>query len=98
MRGDGHAGEKLLLTAKGSVPDGRASHTEKRVTVIGLTALDGTSVLCVLIIQAMNRDLLVEIGIGITVNSVGKQKRVTPTFSITQAQESMSMFVCLPIL
>ena len=72
MRGDGHAGGKLLLTAKGSVPYGRASHTEKRFTMIGLTALDGTPVLCVLILQGMKRDLSVETGIDITVNPVGK--------------------------
>ena len=62
----------MLLTSKGSVPCGRASHTEKIFTMIGLTALDGTPVLCVLILQGMKRDLSVETGIDITVNPVGK--------------------------
>ncbi len=40
--------------------------------MIGLTALDGTPVLCVLILQGMKRNLSVETGIDITVNPVGK--------------------------
>lgn len=72
MKGDGHAGGKLLLTGQGSVPYARASHVEKRFTMIGLTALDGTPVLCVLILQGVNKDLSIETGIDITVDPKGR--------------------------
>ena len=44
MKGDGHAAGRLLLGAPGSVAYDRLSVTEKRITMIGLTALDGSSV------------------------------------------------------
>ena len=74
MKGYGHAGGKLLLTSNGSVPYEKSSSTEKRFTMIGLTALDGMPVLCVLIIQGVNRDLSVETGIDITIDPVGKSE------------------------
>ena len=71
MKGDGCAGRRKLLTATKSVPYSRASHVEKRCTMIGLTALDGLPVLCVLIIQGVQKDLAIKTGIGISVNPEG---------------------------
>ena len=71
MKGDGHAAGRKLLTATESVPYSRASHVEKRFTMIGLTALDGSPVLCVLIIQGVQKDLAIETGIDISVNPEG---------------------------
>ena len=59
MKGGGHADGKLLLTLNGSVPYDKSSSTEKKFTMIGLTALDGMPVLCLLTIQDINRDLSV---------------------------------------
>ena len=67
MKGDGHAAERLLLGAPGSVAHDQVSVTEKRFTMIGLTALDGTPVMCILIIAAKTKDLSVEIRIDITI-------------------------------
>ena len=36
-----------------------------------MSALDSTPILCVIIIQVVNKDLAIEIGIGITVNPEG---------------------------
>ena len=70
MKGDDHAvGRKL--TATETVPYSRASHVEKRFTMIGLTALDGSPILCVLIIQGVQKDLAIETGIDISVNPEG---------------------------
>lgn len=68
MKGDGHAGGKLLLRGQGQVHT-RSSHVEKRFTMIGLTALDGAPILCVLIFPGAKRDLLLETGIYIRAKS-----------------------------
>ena len=71
MKGDGHAAGRLLLGAPGSVAYDRVSVTEKRFTMIGLTALDGSPVMCILIIAAKTKDLSVETGIDITITPDG---------------------------
>ncbi len=71
MKGDGHAAGKKLLTATESVPYNRASHVEKRFTMIDLTALDGSPVLCALIIQGVQKNLTIKTGIDISVNPEG---------------------------
>ena len=74
MKGDGHAAGKLLLGAPESVAYDRVSVTEKRFTMIGLTALDGSPVMCILIIAQKVKDLSIETGIDITVNPDGDPK------------------------
>ena len=71
MKGDGHAGGKLLLGAPETVAYDRVLVTEKRFTLIGLTALDGSPVMCILIIQGKTKDLSVETGINIRVTPEG---------------------------
>ena len=74
MRGDDHVGGRLFLSAPNSVAYDRVSVSEKRFTLIGLTALDGTPVMCILIIQGKQKDLSVETGIDITVVPEGDPK------------------------
>ena len=58
MRGDSHVGGRLFLSTPDSVAYDRVSVSEKRFTLIGLTALDGTPVMCILIIlQGKQKDL-----------------------------------------
>ena len=71
MKGDGHAAERLLLGAPGSVAHDQVSVTEKRFTMIGLTTLDGSPVMCILIIAAKTKDLSVATEIDITVTPDG---------------------------
>ena len=72
MTGDGHSGDQLFLTGSKQVPYQRVSTTEKRFTMIGLTGLDGTPEMCVLIIQGKKRNLSIETGINITVQTKGE--------------------------
>ena len=72
MTGDGHSGGQLFLTGSKQVPYQQVSTTEKRFTMIGLTGLDGTPVMCVLIIQGKKRNLSIETGIDITVQRKGE--------------------------
>jgi len=71
MKGDGHVGGRLLLTSPESIAYDRVSVSEKRFTLIGLTALDGSPVMCILIIQGKRKDLAVETGIDIRVTPDG---------------------------
>ena len=65
MKVDGYIGGKFLLGAPEAVAYDRVSVTDKRFTLIGLTALDGSPVMCILIIQGKTKDLSVETGIDI---------------------------------
>ena len=57
MKGNSHADGRNLLTTTESAPYSQASHAEKRFTMIGLTALDGSPILYVLIIQGVWKNL-----------------------------------------
>lgn len=71
MKGDGHCGGQKFLTGSGTVPYRKVSATEKRFTMIGLTALDGQPVMCILIIRGKRPHLDVETGIDITIEPEG---------------------------
>ena len=71
MKGYGHVGGRKLLSAPESVAYNRLSVSDKRFTLIGLTALDGSPVMCILIIQGKRKDLSVETGIDIRVTPDG---------------------------
>ena len=80
MKGDDHTAGRKALTATESVPYIPASHVEKRFTMIGLTALDGSPVLCALIIQQVRKDLAIETGIDISVNYEGNPEEGDSNF------------------
>ena len=72
MNSDGNAGGKKLCTEQGTTPYEKASSTDKRFTMIGLTSLDGNPVMCLLIIQGKEANLSIETGIDVTINPEGK--------------------------
>ena len=76
MKGDGHAGGQLFITERGSVPYRKVSSSDKRFTLIGLTALNGQPVMCVIIIQGKIPKLDVEKGVDITVQPEGDSNEV----------------------
>ena len=51
MKGDGHRGGMLYVCGKKQVPKKNISTKSKKFTMIGLTALTGDPVLCILIIE-----------------------------------------------
>ena len=74
MKGDGHIGGKKFLTARGKVPQKRASTRNRKFTLIGLTAFTGEPVMCILIIEGKNPKGNIEAGIDISVTPVGDNK------------------------
>ena len=82
MKGDGHAHGRNLLTATESVLYSQAFHVEKRFTMICLAELDGSPVLCVLIIQGVQKYLAISRQ-ALTYQSTLKAilRRVTPISS-----------------
>ena len=72
MKGDGNADGKKLCTKQGTTPYEKASSTDKRCTMIGITALDESPVMYLLIIQGKEANVLIEINIDVTINPEGK--------------------------
>ena len=71
MKGDGHVGGRLYLTAKGKTASRKASKADRRFTLIGLTSLNGQPVMCIVIIQGAKENRAVEVGIDISVQPDG---------------------------
>ena len=71
MKGDGHAGGQLMLVERGQVPMKKISTNNKKFTLIGLTALTGEPVMCVLIIEGKRPNPSIEAGIDIRVSPTG---------------------------
>ena len=71
MKGDGHAGGELLLTAKKSVGQRKCSTRNRKFTLIGLTAFSGEPVMCVIIVEGKLANGAIEAGIDITVTPKG---------------------------
>ena len=81
-----------FLSAPAFVAHDRVSVFEKRYTLIGLTALGGTPVVCILIIRGKQKDLSDETGIDIILNPEGDPKDGdTYFFIIILEQENTSM-------
>ena len=72
MKGDGHVGGQLFLTAPDRVPQQKASSKNRKFTLIGLTALTGEPVMCIIIIEGKKPKGSIEAGIDINVNPIGE--------------------------
>jgi len=71
MKGDGHVGGELFVTEKGRVPQRKVSTKNRKFTMIGLTALTGDPVMCVIIIEGTRPNASIEAGIDITIQPKG---------------------------
>ena len=71
MKGDGHAGGRLYLAAKGRVAYRKYCKADRKFTLIGLTSLTGQPVMCIVIIQGTIHNRAAEIGIDVTVQPNG---------------------------
>ena len=71
MAGDGHVGGELFLTEKGTIAQNKCSKTNKKFTLIGLTAFTGEPVICIIIIQGKQPKPHVEAGVDILVSPIG---------------------------
>ena len=72
MAGDGHVGGELFLAEKGTIPQNKASKTNKRFTLIGLTAFTGEPVICIIILQGKLAKPHIEAGVDILVPPIGE--------------------------
>ena len=103
MAGDGHVGGELFLAEKGTIPQNKTSKTNKRFTLIGLTAFTGEPVICIIILQGKQPKADIEAGIDILVppigdtsdpdfftNNYGPRKYMTgpPLYAISMAKKS----------
>ena len=71
MKGDGHAGGRLYLAAKGRVAYRKYCKADRKFTLIGLTSLTGQPVMCIVIIQGTMHNRAAEVGIDVTVQPNG---------------------------
>ena len=71
MKGDGHIGGQLLLTAPGKLPQQKASSKNKRFTLIGLTDLTGEPLIAAIILQGKRPKASLEAGIDINIDPIG---------------------------
>ena len=71
MKGDGHVGRRLYLTAKGKTESRKNSKADRKFILIGLTSINGQPVICILIIQCVEENRAVEVTIDISVQPDG---------------------------
>ena len=71
QRGDGHIGGQKYMCEIGTVPQNKVSHNDRHFTVLGFTALDGSPVLCVIIIAGVKQLYEVETGLDMDATIVG---------------------------
>jgi len=64
QKGDGHIGGKLLVCAKGMIPQ-KKKIKNKHWKLLGLTALNGYPVICVIVFAGIRSQAVVETGIDI---------------------------------
>ena len=63
MLNDGHSGGAKYLARKGDTPKINSTKKKKKFTVLGLTTLNGTPLMCVVIFEGKERNVFVESGI-----------------------------------
>ena len=71
QKGDGFVGGEKLLCERGTVVRQKISVKDKHYTVLGLTNLDGETIMCIVIIAGIKRSVLVETGLDVTADLVG---------------------------
>ena len=71
MIGDGHKGGDKFVVGKGFIPKIKSATTDSHFTVMGLTNLKGTAVMCILILSCLKEKLVNELGIDASQNVIG---------------------------
>ena len=71
MKGDRQVGGELFVTEKGRVPERKVPTKSRKFTMIGLTALTGDPVMCVIIIEGTRPNGSIEARIDFTIQPKG---------------------------
>ena len=72
QKGDGKIGGRLLVCAKGTVPQEKINTKDKHWTLLGLTALNGDAIMCVAIFAGKRPQAVVETGYDVFATQEGK--------------------------
>ena len=72
QKGDGHIGGELLICAKGMEPQKKINVKDKHFTLLGLTALNGDPVMCVIIFAGKREQAVVETGMDVFAEEEGE--------------------------
>jgi hypothetical protein len=72
---DGHVGGRRYICEKGDEPKTHASKKDKHFTCLGLTALSGDPVMCIVIVDSVKENLLVRTGINVACSEVDERIR-----------------------
>jgi hypothetical protein len=70
MVNDGHIGGAKYICEKGDEPKTPSSKKERHFTCLGLTALDGKPVMCIVIIDSKKENLMVRTGIDTSCSEI----------------------------
>jgi hypothetical protein len=70
MMKDGHAGGEKFVVGKGKEAKLRSTKRDKRFTCLGLTLLSGEPLMCVIIVDSKQEDLLVRTGVDYSCQEV----------------------------
>jgi hypothetical protein len=73
---DGHVGGKKYVCEKGDEPKTPSCKKDKHFTCLGLTALTGEPVMCVVIIDSLKENLLVHTGIDTSCMDIDDETRI----------------------
>ena len=72
QKGDGHIGGELLVCAKGMIPKKKVNTKDKHFTVLGLTALNGDAITCVVIFTGIREQAVVDTGMDVFAQQEGE--------------------------
>ena len=72
QKGDGHIGDELLICAKGMEPQKKINTKDKHFTLLGLTALNGDPVMCIIIFAGKQEHAVVETGMDVFADQEGE--------------------------
>ena len=72
QKGDGAVGNEKFVCARGSTPKEKCARKAKHWTLIGLPALDGSPVMCVIIYAGKERNPLMETGMDMFAPVIGE--------------------------
>ena len=72
QKGDGHIGGELLVCAKGMIPKKKVNTKDKHFTVLGLTALNGEAIMCVVIFAGIREQAVVDTGMDVFAQQEGE--------------------------
>ena len=73
QKGDGNSGGQLQICERGMTPQEKINIKDKHYTLLGITALTGKSVMCIVIFSGIQTNAMVDIGLDLTAETLGNE-------------------------